>query len=129
MENQQDTKSVFGLQFSDKLRKDIGSAAIWAKIAAVISFITAGVGLVSSFSSGNILGSFLSAVFTVFVALFLYRFADNTLKGVADMNQQHINEGIKNLSTYFKIYGVICIVALSIIALGILIFVLVTALK
>lgn len=129
MENQQDTKSVFGLQFSDKLRKDIGSAAIWAKIAAVISFISAGVGLVSSFSSGNILGSFLSAVFTVFVALFLYRFADNTLKGVADMNQQHINEGIKNLSTYFKIYGVICIVALSIIALGILIFVLVTALK
>jgi amino acid transporter len=129
MENQQNNKNVFGLQFSDKLRKDLGSAAVWAKIAAVISFITAGVSVLSSFFSGSVPGSLVSAVFSVFIALFLYRFADNTLKGVADMNQQHINDGLRNLATYFKIYGVICIIVLSLFALMIVIFTLVAAFK
>ena len=119
MEEQQ--HNIFGLIFSERFRNDLGGAAVWAKVAAIISFVNIFVSLVLSFFTDSFATSIIGAVISFLLALYLYRFAENTINGVADRNQQQMNEGLNNLSVYFKIYGILCILVLVLIVLALLI--------
>lgn len=123
MEDQQQ-RNIFGLTFSENLKSDLGSTAVWAKVAAIISFVNIAVSLALSFITGSYASAIVGAIISFLLALYLYRFSESTIRGVTENNQLDVNEGLNNLSVYFKIYGVICILVLVLIIMALLIVVL-----
>lgn len=139
MENQQlpaESKSLdnfFNIAFDASLRAQIRQAAVWAKICTLSAFIGYAIALVVAFfgqyspeieaMEGNVVRttSIVSALVTTAIGAiinyFLYRFAVATAKGMDSMDNVRTNEGFNSLRIYFKIYGVILIIVLSLAAL------------
>jgi hypothetical protein len=118
--NQADT--LFEITYDSAAGDYLKQAATWARICAVIAFISAGLSIVKSFATGR--GSLMATTATILLMLiivgisilinvFLLRFANNTLTGLSGNSQERLNEGIGNLGTYFKIMGILIIVALA----------------
>jgi Family of unknown function (DUF5362) len=130
--NSNQSDNLFHLNIEGAAREFLDTAATWARIIAIVGFISAGLSLVAAFVSksssnsaamvGGIFGALISAAITVAINLFLYRFATHTKSSLSSMNQGEFNEGIINLKTYFKILGIIMIIALALIVLLILAF-------
>jgi hypothetical protein len=125
MEDQHQPDNIFNVSIDLEAKEHLRMAALWAKIIAVIAFISAGVSLLSSFLGnksgvqmiGSFFGSLVGVTISVIVNIFLYRFASKTIQGLVGNNQQEFSAGIDNLRNYFKIIGIILIIALSLIAL------------
>ena len=62
----------------------------------------------------------LVAAFYFFYSFYLYRFASSSKRAILFNNVPDITKGFENLKSFFKLWGIITIVAIS---LGILIFV------
>jgi len=148
MENQHlpDTSSsldnFFNIAFDETTRTHLRSAANWAKIIALCAFIGYGIELVVAlFASGSRYqggieddrvitfartGNLVVVVFTIVIGglinFYLYRFATATVKGMDAMDGVKTTEGFNSLRIYFKIYGVILIICLSLAVLFILFF-------
>ena len=130
MENNPSLGNLFNLGVDPSARDYLRSAASWAKIIAYFNFISAGLSIIDAAfgTPGQTqMGVASSVVFTMIVVgiivvinIFLLRFANNTLNSLANMNQQEFNEGINNLRIYFKIWGILFIILVSIIFLVIL---------
>ena len=69
--------------------------------------------------TGAIIGALITVAIGVFINYFLYRFAVSTARGMDSMDSIRTNDGFNNLRRYFKIYGVLLIIGLSIAVLGI----------
>ena len=144
MENQQlptESQSLdnfFNIAFDASMRAQIKQAALWAKICTLSAFIGYAIVLVVAFfgqyspeieslggsymRSMSIFGALVSTAFGAIINYFLYRFAVATAKGMDSMDNVKTNEGFNSLRIYFKIYGIILIIALGLCALGILVF-------
>jgi hypothetical protein len=120
--NTNQTDNLFDITYDSAAGNYLKQAATWARICAVIAFISAGLTLIKSFGGGR--GNMMAAAASVAVSLivvaisilinvFLLRFANNTLTGLANANQEQLNEGVSNLGTYFKIVGILIIVCLA----------------
>ena len=119
----------------------------WAKFLAIIGFIMTGVFVLFAFFGatmfstlmrtnpygGDIAGSFgfiitivylIVAAISFFLSLFLYRFGARTLAGLQATDQDSLNDGIGNLKSFFKMYGIIVIIYLGFLALALLLGVL-----
>jgi len=140
MENQLD--NIFKVSFDDNSREHLKTISIWAKICAVCAFIGYAIALVSAFlgktqsstfgnesglttvspfSKGSaIAGALVVAIIGIAINYFLYKFAVDTNEGVSNIDQQKLNDGLRNLKTYYKIFGIILIICLSI---GVLAFI------
>jgi hypothetical protein len=132
MENENQLDSFFKIALDEKNREDLKTISMWAKIAAICAFISYGVALivaffgklttntfgaqtetVSSFArAGAIGGSLIAALIGTAINYFLYRFATDTKLGLANLDQIKLNEGLRNLKTYFKILGIILLICL-----------------
>ncbi|HVS95877.1 MAG TPA: hypothetical protein VHE54_05300 [Puia sp.] len=144
MENQhtpQDQGSLdnfFNISFDTATRAQIRQAAVWAKLYAICAFVGYGIALVvaffgrlsdvnyeggegfqmsASFRSGRILGALLVAAIGVFINYFLYRFATSTIRGIDAMDNITTNDGLNHLRRYFRILGILLIIALSLLVL------------
>lgn len=137
---QRDTLS--DLSIDNTARQYLLTAATWARIIAVIGFIGAAISLLqaviggsevarasSMAYTGGVLVSMLFVAVVVVINIFLLKFANNTLKGLDDVNQLRFNEGVNNLRTYFKIVGILLIIVVSLVVLFVLLFVAGTALR
>ena len=120
--NPNQADSLFELTYDSAAGNYLKQAATWARICAVIAFISAGLSLIKSFATAK--GNVMVATATILIMLiivgvsllinvFLLRFANNTLTGLSGNNQERLNEGIGNLGTYLKIMGILIIVALA----------------
>jgi hypothetical protein len=117
------------------------TSAIWAKIIAIVGFMSAGVSVLTTVISnlavnanifaaiGPITGSLIIAAITVSLNLFLLRFASNISDSLSNMNQQQFNSGASNLRIYFKFIGILVIIFLSLFLLGMLFFIMGTGLS
>ena len=117
------------------------TSAIWAKIIAIVGFISAGVSVLTTVISnlavnanifaaiGPITGSLITAAITVSLNLFLLRFASNISDSLSNMSQQQFNSGASNLRIYFKFIGILVIIFLSLFLLGMLFFIMGTGLS
>jgi hypothetical protein len=149
MENQQpeiinQLDNFFNISFDANMRAQIKQVALWAKICALCAFAGYVVTLVvvifgqrdysleaegfsvsaflrSGSAGGSIVGVLVSALVGGIINYFLYRFAAATGRGVESMDTLKVNEGFNSLRIYFKIFGIILIVSLSLVALGILV--------
>ena len=143
MENQQtpnDTNSLdnfFNIAFDEATRAQVRKAAQWARICTLCTFIGYGISLVvaffgkqtelnesaegvqisSAYRAGTIIGSLIVVGIGVWIYSFLYRFGTATAKGMDTMDSMKTNEGFNSLRIYFKIFGIILIVVLSLAAL------------
>ncbi|HWB90770.1 MAG TPA: hypothetical protein VG605_02920 [Puia sp.] len=133
--------NFFNLAFDASTRAQLKQAALWAKICTLCAFIGYAVALVVaifgradeaslsgeginvtlSSSGNNVFGAVITAAIGVFINYFLYRFATATARGMDSMDTIRTNEGFNSLRIYFKIYGIILIVCLSIAALVMLV--------
>jgi hypothetical protein len=109
----------------------------WAKITAIFGLINIALMLVSTFTGGQGTGSPIgrialggSLLFIIPVAavmalinLFLLRFSTATRQGTEGVNQQHFNQGIGFLRSYFKTIGIVIIVVIGLGLLGLLAFI------
>ena len=142
MENQQlpsehqSLDNFFNIAFDAAMRAQIRQAAVWAKICTLCAFIGYAIALVVAFFGqyspeieaveGNyvrttgIVSALISTAFGAIINYFLYRFAVATAKGMDSMDNVKTNEGFNSLRIYFKIYGIILIIVLSLAALGFL---------
>jgi hypothetical protein len=135
-------ENFFNISFDEAARAQIKQAAGWAKVVTLCAFAGYAVVLVVAIfgqtsvqpdlsSNGEIIGGYvrtssmagviLSIVLGVFINYFLYRFAVATAKGIDNMDPLKTNEGFNNLRRYFKILGILIIIALSFVVLALLI--------
>ena len=69
------------------------------------------------------IGSFISIIYILidvlyfFFPFYLYRFADRIKKGITFNDSRSVGEGLSNLKSFFKLAGIVTIVAISIYAL------------
>ena len=136
--------NFFNISFDANMRAQVRQVALWARICALCAFAGYVITLVvaifgtrdysleaegfsfgayfrSGTAGGSIAGVVISAIIGSIINYFLYRFAVATARGVESMDTLEVNEGFNNLRIYFKIFGIILIVSLSLVALGILV--------
>jgi Family of unknown function (DUF5362) len=131
-------ENFFNISFDEATRAQIKQAAVWAKVITLCAFAGYAVvlvvaifgqpaypddseGVVTLARTSSIIGIILSVGLGVLVNYFLYRFAVATAKGMDNMDNLKTNEGFNALRRYFKICGILIIIALSFVVLGIVV--------
>jgi hypothetical protein len=114
--------TLLDLPVSNKLRDDLKIAATWAKIVAIVNFVNAGLGLVSSFIQGNVFGALIGTAIAVLVNVYLLNFGRKVSAALSATNQEELNDGLNDLRMYFKVYGIIILIAIIICIVAFLIF-------
>lgn len=120
MENLDTKVSAFGFAFSAKMKEDLRTAAAWAQIVAVTGFVTSALLLVTNLVAGRFLQAIISAVINVVINVYLLRFAQQTKKGLENIDQNDMEAGANQLYLYFKVYGIIMIALAGIVLLAFL---------
>ena len=122
---------IFGdLNVDGEAKTILQSTIKWAKIAAIVGLISAGLMLFISLSniirySGSQLLSLATRVTLIFIIpvsiamvvlnILLVRFAASTTGGLDNNNQTAFNQGTGFLKMYFKALGVIIIVVICLV--------------
>ncbi|HUR09973.1 MAG TPA: hypothetical protein VM012_01310 [Flavitalea sp.] len=119
--------NLFNVVVDIRSRQYLHNAASWARIIAILSFISSGFALITVFTDRNdeykivtLIMSLIVIAISVTVNIFLLRFGTNTLSSLQNMNQEKFNTGINGLHSYFKVIGIIMIICLSAVVLMIL---------
>lgn len=120
MENLDSKLSAFGFAFSPKMKEDLRTAAAWAQIVAVTGFVTSALVLVTNLVAERFLQAIFSAVINVLINVYLLRFAQQTKKGLENIDQNDMEAGANQLYLYFKVYGIIMIAVAGILLLSFL---------
>jgi hypothetical protein len=130
--NSNQDNSLFQLTIVGAARDLLQTAATWARIVAIVGFISGGLsllGLIFGTPSANaaaVAGTTLLmlpfVVLGVIINVFLFKFATNTLASLSNMSQVQFNEGVNNLRTYFKIIAILIIIVLAIVFIVFLAF-------
>lgn len=131
MENNHNQESgLFNLLIEGEAKQLLHSAASWARIVAIVGFVSAGITLLSTLMSGAggiaLAGSLLFVILFLIVGvvlnILLYRFATHTLASLENMSQVQFNEGTGNLKTYFKLMAVLIIICIALFFIAVLFF-------
>jgi hypothetical protein len=134
MENQLD--NFFHISFDNSSRESLRKIAIWARVCAICAFLgyliallfaffgkspaenAEGMGFGAAMGRGSLIaGAFISAIIGGAINYFLYKFAVDAKAGIENMDQVKLNEGLSSFKTYFKIVGIILLIALILMAL------------
>lgn len=141
MENQETNQSIFDLSFDENTKQQLKGAATWGGISAIVALIGAVISFIAYFieknssktyqfegfpemrssqSSGNIVSSIITFGLSIILFYYLNRFSKSAKAGIDGSNQEMINEGLGSLSTYFKIIGVLLIIAIVFVCFALL---------
>lgn len=141
----QNEHSLFDMQYDEQLKQQMKSAASMAGISAILSLVGSVLSFINYFvmqsrirstfsaegfggiqyrdtsSGGNLFSAVLSLVLAIFMFYFLSQYARLSKAGLEGGDTFQIGDGLAKLSTYFKIIGVVLIIALVFMFLAILI--------
>jgi hypothetical protein len=109
--------SIFESNILPDLKQQITGSASWAKIAAIVSLVGAGLSLVTSISAGDFFTAVISTIITVVLNIFLLRYATNTLNGTRQNDQGLFIEGVEALRVYFKVSAIIMIIIVILVGI------------
>ena len=116
------TDNLFDITYDSAAGAFLKQAATWARICAVIGFISAGLSLIKFFAgpsrsaiaaAASLIISLIFLAISVTLNIFQLRFANNSLRGLAANSQERLNEGVSSLGTYFKIVGILIIIGIA----------------
>lgn len=134
MEQQPSNEPLFGLQVDYDSGNLFNEAVKWSKFLAVFYFVCIGLSVLAlAFASTFLIQTFgtympgmgvealggvvigviiiVLLIFT-YTTILLYRFSTLVKQGIERQNQATFNDGLRNLKTYFLIYGVLTLIAL-----------------
>ncbi len=141
----QNEHSLFDMQYDEQLKQQMKGAASMAGISAILSLVGSVLSFINYFvmqsrisstfssegfggiryrdtsSGGNLFSAVLSLVLAIFMFYFLSQYARLSKAGLEGGDTFQIGDGLAKLSTYFKIIGVVLIIALVFMFLAILI--------
>lgn len=142
MENTSPESTLFEFTYDEELKNSLHAAAQWAGIAALASFISTILGVISFFiqrarldaiyreyaaygvsrpaMTSNLISALISFVIGVLLFVFLIKFSQKTKSGLESGNGFLLNEGFAGLTVYFRIIGVILIIAIVLMLAGLL---------
>lgn len=128
---------------SQEAQYDLQEAGKWAKFIAIMGFICSGLILMVAIFAGSIFGYlarfspqpgpmailapiigviyFIIAIVTFYINYNLYLFATRAKNGITFINNEMVASGLGKLKFYFKIKGIILIIALALYALVIIV--------
>jgi hypothetical protein len=134
--------NLFDLHLDQQSVNYLSEAARWSRLLAIIGFIYCGImaicGLffgsiitrlmmsgmggadVATSGLGNAFWSFfviLSALILFFPAYYLFNFSSKVRRAIQNDDQAILTESFKNLKSFFKFYGILIIICLSLYAL------------
>jgi MFS family permease len=136
--------NLFELQLDQSSINYLNESARWARFLAIIGFIFCGLmvivgiffggamaGMMSGMSgeTAQLSGAFsvmisfayiVAALITFFPSLYLFLFGSRMRKAIHNNDQPVLTDALKNLKSFFKFYGIIMIITLSIYALAII---------
>jgi hypothetical protein len=130
--NEQPT--IFKFSVDDDMRANLKNIALWARINAIIAFISFGISLVTiiiagskfldAYDTGKLIGKqIIMWVVSLVVNIILYTASNNIQKALSNTDQRLFNLGIDQLARYFKIIGILFIVAIVLCLLVLVVFV------
>ncbi|MFT3824128.1 MAG: hypothetical protein QM731_09415 [Chitinophagaceae bacterium] len=97
------------------------SIAGWARTVAILGIVSSGLSFVNTIlrrgGGAELSGNLITLVLTVLLNILLLRFAHHTTEGLQQSNQAKMNEGVNNLNAYFKFWGIMALLVLSLAAL------------
>lgn len=136
-------KNLLEEGISDDTKLNFSGLAQWININAIIGFVSItvsllaiiiGIGNNSGYGFGNnaiigasAFGNFIGIALSLLLTITLFKSAKNLKLGLDTTNQSNFNTGLAKLASYFKIVGILAIVALVIMVAALLIGVLVGA--
>ena len=129
IEQNTQSDSLFDLHVDGESHSLFMTIITWGKILAIIAFITpvfSLIQLMAGYGAGAgdyLLWAVVSAL-QIVLNVFLYRFATRTKESLEAINQVGFADGSDNLRIYFKMMGILLIIALSLFVLAIVFFVL-----
>lgn len=127
---------IFEVEFDHSAKEQLQNAASWAKLIAILSFVSYGVSLVAAFlgketsltgraerSTGslNLVTTLVTVLIGGAIAYFLYKFARKTNDGLQKLGQADLEEGFSALRYYFKIQGILMIILVVVVILGVIV--------
>jgi small-conductance mechanosensitive channel len=138
MENQDQPAGIFNLEVDNTSRLHIKTIAAWAIIIVVSSLLGYVISFIDYFKKrnqfegllseddgslsgylvkfgkgGNLGGIIISLIIGLLLCYFLYQFATKAKKGIENISQQDLNEGLVNLKNYFVTIGIIAVIVLA----------------
>lgn len=113
--------TLLSLTVTNKLRSDLNTASTWAKIIAIVNFINVGLSLLASAIGGNFFGAIISAAISILINIYLLNFGTKLKRALDATSQVDFNDGMNDLRMYFKVYGIVIIIAIVICVLAMLI--------
>ena len=132
MEYDNQEKSIPELELNEEGKSNLSSIAQWGYINAIVGFISLGLTIVNAFAANsrsgngakgaNTLSVFITVVISLILNITLIGAASYLKKGLNGLDQGYFNLGMLKLASYFKIFGIIMIIALVIVSLAILLF-------
>lgn len=134
MEQTSSINNFFDLRIDEESRGTLLTITKWAKGIAILGFISPVVSiLITLFSYRNLgaygmgyaigvtlIGWVIGTAVTVVLNMFLYKFATRAAESLETMNQDTFTEGASNLRYFFKMMGILIIVALAFAVLAII---------
>ena len=135
--NYQSTGELFEFGFDEQSKPILRSIGKWAKITAIVAFVSNGLSLIASFTSpstaemtatglgqagliGGIVGTLIFVAIGVIINIFLYRFATEIVEALNLTSQPRLESAFGNLKTYFQIIGILVVILLVIFVFAIL---------
>jgi hypothetical protein len=133
--------NFFNLSFDTDARQQLKQIALWSKICSLSAFAGYVISLVvaifghknysleaEGFSFGgyirsgtSLVGVLITVAFGGIVNYFLYRFAVAVDQGIQSSDALKVNTGFDSLRIYFKILGIVLVIAFSLVIIGIVI--------
>lgn len=123
-------KSIFeGLSITPTLRDTMFTVATWARICAIVSFVSQGISLIAAFKTNSYIIQIIITIFMVFINILLLNFANKLLDALNTGDEGLLTESFSNLRRYFLICGILMFVIIGLVAISILFGVLTGALS
>lgn len=134
MENNPNS-SIFEFNLDEESRSNLSSLTQWINLNAITGLISAGVSVIafvvtlnrlSSFGSTaaagpGISGMVLGLAISLLLNILLLMSATNLKKGLDNSSQFHFTTGLTKLATYFKVVGILAIVAITFFTLALVV--------
>jgi hypothetical protein len=136
MDSQSPFENIFNIQIDNNAKSFLLTAVKWAKVTAIIGFVSAGLSILTLVfgiqKTGGQFAGFLAGTsmlvmipvlaVSIILNIFLLRFANSTAHGLESVSQGSFNQGIGQLRFYFKTLGILIIIIISLAILFIIIF-------